>query len=83
MPINIPRSAAEVEEAVAQYGAAPGGKVLLRGEARAAEEAAQSGVYITSRGRGGIECSRVGSTSRCFCGHALGSHKQAWHFAQH
>ena len=76
MPFHAPQSAAEVERAYHAYGAAPGGKAMLRAEARAASEAQESGVYITWRSRRseGAECSRISSASRCFCGHPLAHH---------
>ena len=46
----IPQSAADVESAVAAYGAAPGGRKLMRLEAEAAQAAVETGVYITWRG---------------------------------
>ena len=70
------RSAADVEEAVALYGAAPGGKAMMRQEALAAQEACETGVYITWRSSvSGAECARVASSSRCFCGHKLADHQ--------
>lgn len=78
MPFVVPKTAGEVEAAAAAYGVAPGGRVMMRREATYAAEAAQSGVYITWRTQraapGGDECARIGSSSRCFCGHALSEH---------
>ena len=73
----IPQSAADVESAVAQYGAAPGGRKLMRLEAEAAQAAIESGVYVTWRGGSADdapECARVGPAALCLCGHALRSH---------
>lgn len=55
---------------------------MLDSEAEAAEAAISSGLYITysseerSRrdGKGPSECSRVGPSSRCFCGHSFSQH---------
>ena len=75
MPIVTPQSAAQVEQAFNDYGAAPGGKAMMRAEMCAAEEAIASTVYITWRSeKTGADCSRVSSASRCFCGHALSEH---------
>ena len=75
MPLVTPQSAEQVEAAFRDYGAAPGGKAMMRAEMRAAQEALTSKVYITWRSEvTGTDCSRVGSASRCFCGHTLAEH---------
>ena len=67
--------ASAVGQAVAQYGAAPGGAAMMKSEQKAAEEAMASGIYVTwQSGESGAECCRIHSTSSCLCGHALKSH---------
>eukprot|EP00965_Chrysotila_dentata_P226651 6195543-Pleurochrysis_carterae.AAC.2 len=75
MPLHVPRSVDDVERGIAAYGAAPGGKLLLRREAKAAAEAQASGVYITwCSTKTGAECCRIASVCRCLCGHRLEDH---------
>lgn len=49
---------------------------MLSWEMKHAKEAEQGGIYVTyySKARK-KECSRVGSSSRCFCGHFFQEHK--------
>ena len=71
-----PTTIAEIERASASYGVAPGAKAMMQAESRGAQRALASGVYIVWRSmKSGADCSRVASDSRCFCGHALASHK--------
>jgi hypothetical protein len=66
---------AAILEAVKSFGPAPGAKKMLNWEFTHAREAIQSGVYINwiSTKNGG-DCFRIGSESRCMCGHFLKSH---------
>eukprot|EP00451_Oxyrrhis_marina_P049913 CAMPEP_0204471202 /NCGR_PEP_ID=MMETSP0471-20130131/19376_1 /ASSEMBLY_ACC=CAM_ASM_000602 /TAXON_ID=2969 /ORGANISM="Oxyrrhis marina" /LENGTH=296 /DNA_ID=CAMNT_0051473293 /DNA_START=69 /DNA_END=959 /DNA_ORIENTATION=- len=66
-----------IKAAVAQYGPAPGAAKMLDGELQAAKEAVESGRYVIWRNStsGHDFCARVGSGSRCFCGHDYSSHK--------
>jgi len=68
---------ASIKAAVAQYGPAPGAAKMLDGELQAAKEALESGRYVVWRNStsGQDFCARVGSGSRCFCGHHYSSHK--------
>lgn len=69
------KDANDVEAAVAAYGAAPGGQAMMKSEAKAAAEAAASGIYVTFQSPNESECCRVQSNSSCLCGHALKSHE--------
>lgn len=69
------KDATDVEAAVAAYGAAPGGQAMMKSEARAAAEAAASGIYVTFQSPNESECCRVQSNSSCLCGHELKSHE--------
>ncbi len=67
-------------DALQRFGPAPGAKVMLQNEKRAAEEAIANDLYVTWRstqGRlRGQDCTRVGPNSACFCGHAYREHEE-------
>lgn len=49
---------------------------MLQWEFTHAKEAEQSGIYVTWRSDAATEdCFRVGSQSRCFCGHSFANHE--------
>lgn len=75
MPFVTPQTQADVEQAARDYGLTPGGKAMMIAEMRAANEAIESGTYITWRSEAGEDCARVGCGSRCLCGHTLAEHK--------
>lgn len=66
--------------AVRQFGPAPGSKALLQREKMAAEWSTAHSVYAVYRSSGktatgeSIECSRVGPSCDCFCGHKFEEH---------
>lgn len=63
-------------QALAQYGPAPGARVMMDREMEAAQEALISGIYVTWRSNKTKEdCTRIGSKSLCFCGHSFSGHK--------
>lgn len=53
---------------------------MLTWEFNHAYEASESGIYVTWVSEGGAEdqCMRVGSDSRCFCGHLFKAHEKAF-----
>ena len=59
---------------------APGAKKMLTWEFNHAYEAAESGIYVTWKSHAMLEdqCFRVGSESRCFCGHLFKVHEKAF-----
>jgi hypothetical protein len=64
---------------IAQNGASPGSYILMNREREAAEYSMQTGIYGVWRSRKNIydkpqDCSRIGPTSLCFCGHSFQSH---------
>lgn len=63
---------------VQQIGMAPGAKKMLTWEFNHAQEAIESGIYVTWKSEGSPEdqCFRVGSDSKCFCGHLFKSHEK-------
>jgi len=64
-----------IQDAVRQYGAAPGGQKLMEKEHDAAQLAIQTGLYVTWRSRKTNEdCCRVGPSHKCFCGHLFSAH---------
>jgi hypothetical protein len=66
-----------VLEGVKQYGPAAGGEAMMKFEKRHADEALESGIYVTFSNpeKNDHECGRVGSRSKCMCGHLYSSHK--------
>jgi len=66
-----------IREGLQKYGVAGGARVMMSNEYLHAEEAIQSGIYVTyycpSKKS---ECFRVGSKSKCFCGHLMGEHNK-------
>eukprot|EP01017_Pseudomicrothorax_dubius_P032968 TRINITY_DN4367_c0_g1_i1.p1 TRINITY_DN4367_c0_g1~~TRINITY_DN4367_c0_g1_i1.p1 ORF type:complete len:115 (-),score=24.99 TRINITY_DN4367_c0_g1_i1:11-355(-) len=59
-----------IVEGVKKHGVAVGGRKMMDQEFLHAQEALESGIYMTYYCESKkSECSRVGSTSRCFCGH--------------
>ena len=48
---------------------------MMKAESQGARRAIATGVYIVWRSQTGADCARVGSDSRCFCGHSLLEHK--------
>ena len=62
---------------VQQLGPGAGAKKMLTWEFAHAREAEESGVYITWRSeQAKDDCFRVGSNSKCFCGHLHSSHEK-------
>ena len=62
---------------VSQIGPAPGAKKMMTWEFNHAREAIESGVYVTwISSKANDDCFRVGSDSRCFCGHLFKSHEK-------
>jgi hypothetical protein len=69
-------SEAGLVDALSMYGPAPGSKELLERERAAAEHTLRlTRVYVTWRGKDGSECTRIGPTSLCFCGHNYDGHE--------
>ncbi|CDW88981.1 UNKNOWN [Stylonychia lemnae] len=64
-------------QCVQQIGPAVGAQQMLKWEFKHAQEAIDSGVYITwvcdDQSKG--DCFRIGSQSNCFCGHRFSSHE--------
>jgi len=62
-------------DALEKYGPAPGARVMLDGERAAAEQATNSGIYVSWRSMPtSHDCTRVGDASLCFCGHPYSLH---------
>ena len=60
---------------VSTVGPAPGSKKIMTWEFNHANEAIESGIYVTWISYGAKEdCFRVGSDSKCFCGHFFKNH---------
>ena len=53
---------------------------MLTWEFNHAYEAMESGIYVTWRSDGCMEdqCFRIGSDSRCFCGHLFKNHEKTF-----
>ncbi|KAM3133845.1 hypothetical protein pb186bvf_014108 [Paramecium bursaria] len=67
----------QVREGVEKFGPAVGSRKIIDQEYKHAMESIQTGIYVTySCNMKKSECFRVGSTSKCFCGHYFGNHKQ-------
>mmetsp|Transcript_38068 Transcript_38068/g.72980 ORF Transcript_38068/g.72980 Transcript_38068/m.72980 type:complete len:377 (+) Transcript_38068:326-1456(+) len=72
------KSKEQVEWGIKQFGPAPGGKKLMKQEHEAAMHALHTGVYVTWRSTpSGTDCSRVGPSHKCFCGHRYSDHSLA------
>ncbi len=72
-----PKTEGAVMQALKTYGPAPGSAKMLEWEFQHAIEAMESGVYVTYENTvKKEECFRVGSNSRCFCGHSFAGHKK-------
>lgn len=64
-----------VLEGVKKFGPSAGGKAMMDFEYVNAQEALESGIYVTYWSDAKqTECGRVGSTSICFCGHGFSDH---------
>lgn len=75
--MNVPTTLEGIESAAREYGPTPAAKQMMRREAEAAQEAIERGLYITwqsNSSTGGQICTRIGSKSRCLCGHFLKNH---------
>lgn len=75
--MNVPTDLRGIEDAAEKFGPTQAAKDLLIQQKDAAEEALLSGIYMTWQpkdGDGDQMCSRVGSSSACFCGHTLSNH---------
>ncbi|CAD8136860.1 unnamed protein product [Paramecium pentaurelia] len=67
----------QVREGVQKYGPAVGARKIIDQEYQHALETLNTGIYITYYcAEQKSECSRIGSTSKCFCGHLFSQHKQ-------
>ena len=57
---------------------APGAKKMLGWEFKHADEAAECGIYVTWKSPAMKEdqCFRIGSESKCFCGHLFKAHEK-------
>ena len=72
-----PKTEAAVMTALKAYGPGPGAAKMLEWEFQHAQEAMESGVYVTYESLvKKQECFRVGSNSRCFCGHLFAGHQK-------
>eukprot|EP01016_Furgasonia_blochmanni_P020907 TRINITY_DN2328_c0_g1_i7.p1 TRINITY_DN2328_c0_g1~~TRINITY_DN2328_c0_g1_i7.p1 ORF type:complete len:346 (-),score=27.36 TRINITY_DN2328_c0_g1_i7:335-1372(-) len=64
-------------EGVKKHGPAQGAQKILNNEYQHAMEALESGIYITYWCEAAkSECGRVGSFSKCFCGHLFKEHNK-------
>jgi len=62
-----------------QLGPAPGAKKIMQWEFTHANESFESGVYVTWLSPAAKEdCFRIGSNSKCFCGHLFKSHDKTF-----
>ena len=65
-----------VLDGVKKYGPSAGGKAMMDFEYKHAQEAIESGLYVTYWCTAKqMECARIGSTSLCFCGHDYADHE--------
>lgn len=69
-----PHTVTDIVDALQRYGPAPGAKKLLQREKEAALESIRTGLYGSWRSVTGNDCSRVGPSSMCFCGHKYNCH---------
>lgn len=68
-----------VLEGVKRFGPAPGARKMMDSEMLHATEAIESGTYITYWfEKKKSECGRLGSQSKCFCGHYLTGHSDKY-----
>jgi len=66
-----------IRQNVERFGPAPGAKKMLTWEKEAADLAVSTGLYTVWRSTtSGQDCTRVGPSSRCFCGHLYKSHAE-------
>ena len=64
-----------VLEGVKNFGPSAGGEAMINYERQHAEEAMETGIYVTHfNPTKKMECARVGSKSQCFCGHKYSDH---------
>lgn len=64
-----------IRRGVEDYGVAPGAQAMMNLEREAAERAIETGMYIVYRlPHGAQDCTRVGPSSKCFCGHLFDAH---------
>lgn len=65
----------QVLDNLKQYGPSAGGEAMMNFENQHAQEALESGIYVSYFNQSkNIECARVGSKSKCFCGHKYADH---------
>ena len=68
-----------VEEGVKKYGLAKGARTMIDHEYLHADQSLTTGIYITySNPQKKSECFRLGTHSKCFCGHKMGAHNQKY-----
>jgi len=66
-----------IREGVEKYGVAGGARVMMSNEYLHAKEAVESGIYMTYWcEKKKSECFRLGSKSKCFCGHLQNEHNK-------
>lgn len=63
-----------IASGVADHGLAPGAAAMMTAESAAADQAIQTGLYVTWRSSNGKDCTRVGPKSKCFCDHPYSQH---------
>lgn len=69
-----PQTRGEVLAGVNQHGVAPGARKMIDSEEEAAQHAIDTGIYAVYRNSTGQDCTRVGPSCKCFCGHLLSEH---------
>ena len=70
-----PNNRDSILKATQAHGPSPGAKKMLQWEFEHAREADQTGIYVTWSSEAATDdCFRVGSNSRCFCGHLFSGH---------
>ncbi|EAS01192.2 hypothetical protein TTHERM_00318550 (macronuclear) [Tetrahymena thermophila SB210] len=68
-----------VLEGVKKFGPAPGARKMMDNEMLHAMESIESGTYVTYwYEKKKIECGRIGSNSKCFCGHLFSCHNDKY-----
>ena len=66
----------QVLAGIKEFGPSTGGAKMIDLEKFHADEAIKSGLYVTYTNTiKNLECSRIGSKSKCFCGHFYSNHK--------
>lgn len=63
-------------QCVQQFGPSIGARKMLEWEFKHAKEAIDSQIYVTYRSSDKESCMRIGSFSRCFCGHLFKVHNK-------